>query len=56
MASSRMLRHVALCKTDVSEEPSASSIRMRRIGELGTKLAVNSNRLNISFAVCVCCQ
>jgi hypothetical protein len=34
-----MLRHVALVRTDVSEELSASIIRVTRIGELGTKLA-----------------
>jgi hypothetical protein len=44
MASSEMLRRVALVKTDVSEELSASFIRMTRIGELGTTLAVTSNR------------
>jgi hypothetical protein len=38
-----MLRRVALVRTDVSEELSASFIRMR-IGELGTTLAVTSNR------------
>jgi hypothetical protein len=35
-----MLRRVALVKTDVSEELSASFIRVTRIGELGTTLAV----------------
>jgi hypothetical protein len=44
MASSGMLGRVALVKTDVSEEPSASFIRVTRIGELGTTLAVTSNR------------
>jgi DNA-binding TFAR19-related protein (PDSD5 family) len=39
-----MLRRVALVRTDVSEELSASFIRMTRIGELGTTLAVTSNR------------
>jgi hypothetical protein len=39
-----MLRHVALVRTDVSEELSASIIRLTRIGELGTVLAVTSNR------------
>jgi hypothetical protein len=43
MVSSWMLRHVALVRTDVSEEPS-SSIRVTRIGELGTTLAVASNQ------------
>jgi hypothetical protein len=40
MASSWILRHVALVRTDVSEELSASIIRVKRIGELGTTLAV----------------
>jgi DNA-binding TFAR19-related protein (PDSD5 family) len=44
MASSRMLRRVALVRTDVSEELSASIIKVTRIGELGTKLAVTNNR------------
>jgi hypothetical protein len=39
-----MLRHVALVRTDVSEERSASFIRVTRIGELGTTLAVTSTR------------
>jgi hypothetical protein len=39
-----MLRRVALERTDVSEELSASFIRVTRIGELGTMLAVTSNR------------
>jgi demethoxyubiquinone hydroxylase (CLK1/Coq7/Cat5 family) len=36
MASSRMLRRVALVRTDYSEEFSASIIRVTRIGELGS--------------------
>jgi hypothetical protein len=44
MASSGMLRRVALVGTYVSEELSASIIKMTRIGELGTTLAVTSNR------------
>jgi hypothetical protein len=39
-----MLRRVALVRTDVSEELSASFIRVTRTGELGTTLAVISNR------------
>jgi hypothetical protein len=39
-----MLRHVALVRTDVSEELSASFIRVTKIGELGTTLAVTNNR------------
>jgi hypothetical protein len=39
-----MLRRMALVRTDVSKEPSASFIRVTRIGELGTMLAVTSNR------------
>jgi hypothetical protein len=39
-----MLRRVALVKTDVSEKPSASFIRVIRIGELGTTQAATSNR------------
>jgi hypothetical protein len=44
MASSGMLHHVALVRTDVSEDHSASIIGVTRIGELGTTLAVTSNR------------
>jgi hypothetical protein len=42
MVSSGMLRHVALVRTDILEELSASFIRVTRIGELGTTLAVTS--------------
>jgi hypothetical protein len=35
---------VALVRTDVSEEPGASFIRVTKIGELGTTQAATSNR------------
>jgi hypothetical protein len=44
MASSGMLSRLALVKTDVSEELSASIVRVIIIGKLGTTLAVTSNR------------
>jgi hypothetical protein len=49
MASSGMLRRVALVRTDISEERSASIIRVTRIGELETTLAVTSNRILASL-------
>jgi hypothetical protein len=51
MASSAMLRRVALVRTDVSEVLSATFIRVTRIGELGTSLAATSNRRTL-FATC----
>jgi hypothetical protein len=44
MASFGMLRRVAFVRPGVSEELSASIIRATKIGELGTTLAVTSNR------------
>jgi hypothetical protein len=44
MASSEMLLPVALVRTDVSEELTASSV-----GDLGTTLAVTSNRRTLEF-------
>jgi hypothetical protein len=44
MASSGMLRRVALVRTDVSEKLRASFIRVIKIDELGKMLAVTSNR------------
>jgi hypothetical protein len=35
MVSSGLLRRVALVRTDVSEEPGASFIRVTKIGEIG---------------------
>jgi hypothetical protein len=45
MASSGMLRREAIVRTDVSEELRASFIRVTRIGELGTTLAVTNRRM-----------
>jgi hypothetical protein len=42
--SSGVLRRVALVRTDVSEEPGASFIRVTKIGELETTQAATSNR------------
>jgi hypothetical protein len=44
MALSGILHRVALVRTDVSEQLSASFIRSTRIGEIGTRLALISNR------------
>jgi hypothetical protein len=44
MPSSGLLRLVTLVRADVSEELSTSTIRVTGIGELGTTLAVTSNR------------
>jgi hypothetical protein len=44
MASSGTLRFIDLVRPDVSEERSASFIRVTRIGEIGTTLSVISNR------------
>jgi hypothetical protein len=54
MVSSGMLRRVALLRTDVSEELSASFIRVTRVAELGTTLAVTSNRRTLPCAPSVC--
>jgi hypothetical protein len=43
-AVSGMLCRVDIIRTDVSEERSSSFIKVTRIGELGTTLAVTSNR------------
>jgi hypothetical protein len=40
MVSSAMLRRMALVRTDISEEFSASFIRVTRLGELETTLAL----------------
>jgi hypothetical protein len=51
MASSGILRRVGLVRIDVSEELSASFIRVTRIDELGTTLAVTSNRRTLLRSV-----
>jgi hypothetical protein len=56
MVSCEMLRRVALVRTDVSEELSASFMRVTRIGELETTLVVTSNRRTLRRnAKCVGC-
>jgi hypothetical protein len=49
MVSSVMLYRVALVRTDVSEEPSASFIKVTRIGELGTVAASVVPMKNVVF-------
>jgi hypothetical protein len=59
MVSSGLLRRVALVRTDVSQELSASFIRVTKIDELAKTPAVTSNlhtlRRNF-FAACVGCS
>jgi hypothetical protein len=43
MLSSGIINYVALVRTDISEECIAFIIRVTRIRELGTMLAVTSN-------------
>jgi hypothetical protein len=50
MTSSGMLRRVAVVRTDVSEELSASIIRVTRICELGTTLATDARYEEIDVA------
>jgi hypothetical protein len=46
-----MLHRVALVRTDVSEEISASIIRVTRISELGTTLGETSNRCTLRASI-----
>jgi hypothetical protein len=54
MVSYGMLRRLALVRTDVSEEPVASFIKVTRIGELGTTLATPSNGRSQRTSVASC--
>jgi hypothetical protein len=57
MVSSGLLRHVALVRTDVSEEPGASFIMVTKIGELGTTQAATDVRCEEMVASCsLCCS
>jgi hypothetical protein len=47
MGFSGMLRRVTLVRTDVSEDLSASFIKVTRIGELGTMLVLTINRCKL---------
>jgi hypothetical protein len=46
---------VALVRTDVSEEPGASFIRVTKIGELGTTQAATSNRRTVRRLLVAAC-
>jgi hypothetical protein len=48
MPSPGMLRRVALVRTDVLEQRTASIIGVTRMGELGTTLAVTRNIKTLS--------
>jgi hypothetical protein len=51
-----MLRRVVLVRTEVSEEPGTSFIRVTRIGELGTTQAATSNRRTLRRNTYVGCK
>jgi hypothetical protein len=55
MASSEMFRRLALVRTDVSEELSASIIRVTRIDELAVPSNRRTRRRWYFFAACVGC-
>jgi hypothetical protein len=51
MVSSGLLRRVALVRTDVSEEPGASFIRVTKIGALGIQFLCSVRRLLVAACV-----
>jgi hypothetical protein len=53
MVSSGLLRRVALVRTDVSEEPGASFLRVTKIGDLGPTQAATSNQHSHSSPIFV---
>jgi hypothetical protein len=55
MASSGILRRVALVRTDVSEELGAFIITVTKIGELGTLAVIRNTKYWYFFAACVGC-
>jgi hypothetical protein len=52
MPSSRMIRCVALVRTEVSEERIGSITRVKRISELRTTLAITTNRTTLREILC----
>jgi hypothetical protein len=50
MVSSGLLRRMDLVRTDVSEEPGASFIRVTKIGALGTTQAATSYRRTLGIS------
>jgi hypothetical protein len=53
MVSSGLLGRVALVRTDVSEEPGASFIRVTKIGEQGTTQAETSKVFDLRHPTAV---
>jgi hypothetical protein len=51
MVSSGMLRRAALVRTDVSEQPGASFMRVTRINQLGTRILCSVRRLLVAACV-----